>query len=77
MENQIDPRFGTRDGVMADVVFPDVPVQLIAGTDIGASRPWPSLTLSAPLSTWARRSNWRATYVHVDTVFLKRLYVGR
>ncbi|MFD8564704.1 NmrA family NAD(P)-binding protein, partial [Streptosporangium canum] len=36
MENQIDPRFGTRDGVMADVVFPDVPVQLIAGADIGA-----------------------------------------
>jgi uncharacterized protein YbjT (DUF2867 family) len=36
MENQVDPRFGTRGGVMADVVFPDVPVQLIAGADIGA-----------------------------------------
>jgi uncharacterized protein YbjT (DUF2867 family) len=36
MENQVDPRFGTRDGAMADVIFPDVPVQLIAGTDIGA-----------------------------------------
>ncbi|MER6146096.1 NmrA/HSCARG family protein [Streptomyces sparsogenes] len=35
MENQIDPRFGTRDGVIADVIHPDVPVQLIAGTDIG------------------------------------------
>ncbi|MDX3107427.1 NmrA/HSCARG family protein [Nonomuraea angiospora] len=36
MDNQVDPRFGIRDGVLADVIFPDVPVQLIAGTDIGA-----------------------------------------
>lgn len=36
MENQIDPRFGMRNGVMTDVVLPDVPLQLIAGTDIGA-----------------------------------------
>ncbi|MBB5916006.1 uncharacterized protein YbjT (DUF2867 family) [Nocardia transvalensis] len=35
MENQIDPRFGLRDGVLTDVIHPDVPVQLIAGTDIG------------------------------------------
>ncbi|WP_433734373.1 NmrA/HSCARG family protein [Nocardia sp. CA-129566] len=36
MENQLDPRFGFRDGVLADVIHPDVPVQLIAGADIGA-----------------------------------------
>lgn len=36
MENQVDPRFGFRDGVLTDVIRPDVPVQLIAGSDIGA-----------------------------------------
>ncbi|MFQ6395631.1 NmrA/HSCARG family protein [Nocardia sp. KC 131] len=35
MENQLDPRFGLREGVLTDVIHPDVPVQLIAGTDIG------------------------------------------
>ncbi|MFX0580101.1 NmrA family NAD(P)-binding protein [Nocardia nepalensis] len=35
MENQTDPRFGLRDSVLTDVIRPDVPVQLIAGTDIG------------------------------------------
>lgn len=36
MENHSDPTMGVRDGVLADVIKPDVPVQLIAGTDIGA-----------------------------------------
>ncbi|MFE6932899.1 NmrA/HSCARG family protein [Streptomyces sp. NPDC057699] len=36
MENHSDPTMGVRDGVLADVVEPEVPVQLIAGTDIGA-----------------------------------------
>lgn len=36
MENQADPVRGVRDGVLADVIKPDLPVQLIAGTDIGA-----------------------------------------
>ncbi|MFI7149523.1 NmrA/HSCARG family protein [Nonomuraea sp. NPDC050022] len=36
MENQVHPQTGVRDGVLADVVLPDVPVQLIAATDIGA-----------------------------------------
>ncbi|MGH4033097.1 NmrA/HSCARG family protein [Actinomycetota bacterium Odt1-20B] len=36
MENQADPVLGVRDGVLADVVEADVPVQLIAATDIGA-----------------------------------------
>ncbi|MEU7852932.1 NmrA/HSCARG family protein [Nonomuraea sp. NPDC049141] len=36
MENQVDPRLGVRNGVLIDVIHPDVPVQLIAATDIGA-----------------------------------------
>ncbi|MFI6599455.1 NmrA/HSCARG family protein [Nonomuraea sp. NPDC050536] len=36
MDNQVHPRLGVRDGVLADVFLPDVPVQLIAATDIGA-----------------------------------------
>lgn len=36
MENQANPVTGVRGGVLTDVVKPDVPVQLIAATDIGA-----------------------------------------
>ncbi|GAA2151967.1 MULTISPECIES: NmrA family NAD(P)-binding protein [Glycomyces] len=36
MENQVHPQMGVRDGVLTDVVLPDVPLQLIAATDIGA-----------------------------------------
>ncbi|GAA1565942.1 NmrA/HSCARG family protein [Kribbella hippodromi] len=36
MDNQVHPQLGVRDGVLADVILPDVPVQLIAATDIGA-----------------------------------------
>ncbi|MEV0697681.1 NmrA/HSCARG family protein [Saccharopolyspora sp. NPDC050389] len=36
MENQSNPAMGVRDGRLTDVIKPDVPVQLIAGTDIGA-----------------------------------------
>ncbi|MFI9254944.1 NmrA/HSCARG family protein [Streptomyces sp. NPDC053069] len=36
MENHFDPTLGVHDGVLADVIKPEVPVQLIAGTDIGA-----------------------------------------
>ncbi|WP_211245919.1 NmrA/HSCARG family protein [Actinomadura oligospora] len=36
MENQANPVTGVRNGVLTDVIKPDVPVQLIAATDIGA-----------------------------------------
>jgi len=36
MENQSDPQLGVSDGVLSDVFLPDIPVQLIAATDIGA-----------------------------------------
>jgi len=36
MENRLDSRFGLRDGVLTDVIRPEVQVQLIAGADIGA-----------------------------------------
>ncbi|UGQ11396.1 NmrA/HSCARG family protein [Yinghuangia sp. ASG 101] len=36
MENHSHPTTGVREGVLSDVVKPDVPVQLIAATDIGA-----------------------------------------
>jgi len=36
MDNQIHPHLGVRDGVLTDVIRPDVPVQLVAATDIGA-----------------------------------------
>ncbi|MFC8798306.1 NmrA/HSCARG family protein [Promicromonospora sp. NPDC057138] len=36
MENQSDPTMGVRDGVLTDVIKPEVPVQVISGTDIGA-----------------------------------------
>ncbi|SDS26053.1 Uncharacterized conserved protein YbjT, contains NAD(P)-binding and DUF2867 domains [Microlunatus soli] len=36
MENQFHPELGIRDGVLTDVFQPQVPVQLIASTDIGA-----------------------------------------
>ncbi|RJL35270.1 NmrA/HSCARG family protein [Bailinhaonella thermotolerans] len=36
MENQVHPQMGVRDGVLADVFLPHVPVQLIAAADIGA-----------------------------------------
>lgn len=36
MENHSNPTMGVRNGVLADVVKPEVPVQLIAATDIGA-----------------------------------------
>lgn len=36
MENQSNAAMGVRDGVLTDVVKPEVPVQLIAATDIGA-----------------------------------------
>ncbi|MFI8813174.1 MULTISPECIES: NmrA/HSCARG family protein [unclassified Streptomyces] len=36
MENHSDPAMGVRNGVLTDVVKPEMPVQLIAATDIGA-----------------------------------------
>ncbi|WP_328406392.1 NmrA/HSCARG family protein [Nocardia sp. NBC_00403] len=36
MENQADPQLGVRDSTLADVFLPEVPVQLIAVSDIGA-----------------------------------------
>lgn len=45
MENQVHPQMGVRDGVLADVFMPDVPVQLITATDIGE---FATLTFTRP-----------------------------
>lgn len=36
MENHANPTIGVRDGALTDILKPDQPVQIIAGTDIGA-----------------------------------------